>query len=95
MAATVVTLAVAQPVGAELTLEISHRARAVYPGEVVVLEVHPSEAPATLRATAFGESVRFFPISGDDDDDTWAALIGIDLTTEPGGARRGDSRDGA
>ena len=94
-----VTLAVAQPVGAELTLEISHRARAVHPGEVVVLEVHPSEAPATLRATAFGESVRFFPISGDDDDDddTWAALIGIDLTTEPGAhavAIRATARDG-
>ena len=91
--AAVIALAVAQPVNAELTLQISHRARAVHPGEVVVLEVRPSAAPAILRATAFGKSVRFFQAS----DDTWAALVGIDLTTDPGAhgvAVRATAHDG-
>ena len=70
----------AAPVHAELTLELSHRARDVHPGEIVVLEVRPSEDPVTLRASAFGKSLRFFR-SG---SDAWVALLGIDLTTEPG-----------
>ena len=41
---TVVTV----PVYAELTLDLSHRARDIHPGEVVVLEVRPSENLATL-----------------------------------------------
>ena len=75
-----VVLVAAAPVYAELTLELSHRARDVYPGEIVVLEVRPSEDPVTLSATAFGNSVQFFRSS----NDVWAALLGIDLTTEPG-----------
>ena len=47
------------PVYAELILELSHRARDIHPGEVVVLEVRPSENPTTLSATAFGKSLRF------------------------------------
>lgn len=93
--ATVVTLAIGQPADAELTLKISHRARAVQPGEVVALEVRPSELPITVGATAFGGSVRFFPIA--DDDDTWVALVGIDLTAPPGAhlvAVHATARDG-
>ena len=75
-----VVFGVAAPVHAELTLELSHRAREVHPGEIVVLEVRPSEDPVTLSATAFGNSVQFFRSS----NDVWAALLGIDLTTDPG-----------
>jgi len=75
-----VVFGVAAPVHAELTLELSHRAREVQPGEIVVLEVRPSEDPVTLSASAFGKTLRFFR-SG---SDAWVALLGIDLTTEPG-----------
>ena len=65
----------------EFTLDISHRARELHPGEVVVVEVRPSTPPVDIRATAFGRSVRFFP---SERAGTWRALVGIDLTTEPG-----------
>ena len=42
-----VVFGVAAPVHAELTLELSHRAREVHPGEIVVLEVRPSEENVT------------------------------------------------
>ena len=94
--ATVVTFAIGQPADAELTLKISHRARgAIHPGEVVALEVRPSELPITVGATAFGESVRFFPIA--DDDGTWVALVGIDLAAPTGAhlvAVHATARDG-
>ena len=68
--------------GAEdLTLEVSHRARAVQPGEVVVIEVRPSEPPVSIRATAFGHGVRFFL---SESDGAWQGLVGIDLQTSPG-----------
>ncbi len=75
----VVSVAVA-PAYAEFNLDLSHRARDVQPGEIVVLEVRPSEDPVTLSASAFGKTLRFFR-SG---SDAWVALLGIDLTTEPG-----------
>ena len=76
----VLVTTVTVPVYAELTLNLSHRARDIHPGEVVVLEVRPSENLATLSATAFGNSLRFFRTSSE----VWVALLGIDLTTEPG-----------
>ncbi len=76
----VLVTTVTMPVYAELTLNLSHRARDIHPGEVVVLEVRPSENLATLRATAFGHSLRFFRTSRE----VWVALFGIDLPTEPG-----------
>ena len=89
----VLVTAVTAPVYAELTLDLSHRARDIHPGEVVVLEVRPSENPATLSATAFGNSLRFFRTSSE----IWVALLGIDLTTEPGSYDvlvRATARDG-
>jgi murein DD-endopeptidase MepM/ murein hydrolase activator NlpD len=65
----------------EVMLEISHRARGLYPGEVVIVGVQTSASPVTVRATAFGHSIRFFP---NETDGIWRGLIGIDLTTEPG-----------
>ncbi len=64
----------------ELTLEVTHRARSVQPGELVVLEVRPSEPPVIIRATAFGAAVALYP---DDSDGVWRGLIGIDLEARP------------
>ena len=65
---------------AEPTLEIGHRARSVQPGEVVVLEVRSSEPAVTVRATAFGSTIRFFP---DPTAGVWRGVVGIDLETAP------------
>ena len=69
------------PAAASSGLEVSHRARAVHPGELVVIEVRPSLQPVSVTATAFGREVRFFeaPPGG-----VWVGLVGIDLTVEPG-----------
>ncbi len=63
------------------TVEISHRARALHPGEVVVLEVRASESFASVRATAFGSTIRFFAVTA---DGLWLGLVGIDLTADAG-----------
>ena len=76
-----VPAAASQSQEGDVTLLVTHRARAVEPGEVVVLKVQASEPPASLRATAFGNLIRFYP-SGM--DDLWRGLIGIDLTTDAG-----------
>ena len=62
-------------------LDIGHRARTVQPGEVVVLEVRPTEPVVTVRATAFGSNINFYP---DGQTGTWKGLIGIDLDARPG-----------
>ena len=61
------------------SLEVSHKARSVQPGEVVVLEVRSSRLLVTVRATVFGSSIRFFP----DSEAVWRGLVGIDLETRP------------
>lgn len=60
-------------------LTVVHHARAVHPGEVVILEVRSSRALAHVRATAFGATVRFFPAARG----VWHGLAGIDLDTRP------------
>ena len=64
-----------------VALDVSHRARAVQPGEVVILEVRTSGPLSTVVATVFGHPVRFF---ADGQAGVWRALVGIDLLTEPG-----------
>ena len=61
--------------------EISHRARMLNPGEIVLLDVRTPVPPVDVRATAFGQPIRFFP---NESNGVWRALVGIDLTTEPG-----------
>ena len=65
----------------DLIVNVTHRARALHPGEVVVLNVRTSEAPAAIAASAFGAELRFFPAGP---ANVWSTLIGIDLTVEPG-----------
>lgn len=62
-------------------VNITHRARALHPGEIVVLNVRTSEAPAALEAFAFGATLRFFPAGP---ANVWSALVGVDLDVEPG-----------
>jgi murein DD-endopeptidase MepM/ murein hydrolase activator NlpD len=64
-----------------IALDVSHRARAVHPGEVVVLDVSASEPPSMVLATAFGRTIQFFT---DQESGVWRGLIGIDLLTNPG-----------
>ncbi len=73
--------AVVVPAASFSGLEVSHRARALHPGEVVVLEVRPSLTPLAVEATAFGHAVRFFE---GESDGVWRGLVGIDLTVQPG-----------
>ena len=80
-AAAVAVPAVFIPAFAGPALDVSHRARALHPGEVVVLEVRAPAPLADLSATAFGHDIRFFE---DPSDGVWRGLVGIDLTAEPG-----------
>ncbi len=65
----------------DVTLAISHHARAIQPGEVVVIEVRPSTPVVAVHAAAFGHGTRFFQSTP---DGVWRGLVGIDLETEPG-----------
>ena len=64
----------------DLTLDVTHRARSVQPGEVVVLEVRPSVPLVMVHATVFGASVQFYR---DTADGVWRGLVGIDLDAAP------------
>jgi murein DD-endopeptidase MepM/ murein hydrolase activator NlpD len=69
------------PLASTLMLDVSHHARALQPGEVVVLEVRPSAPSVLIYATAFSNSIKFFP---DASNGLWRGLVGIDLDTSPG-----------
>jgi murein DD-endopeptidase MepM/ murein hydrolase activator NlpD len=62
------------------SLDIGHHARSVQPGEVVVLEVRPSEPVVLVQATAFGATIRFF---SDGTGGVWRGIVGIDLEASP------------
>jgi murein DD-endopeptidase MepM/ murein hydrolase activator NlpD len=63
-----------------LGLDVSHQARAVEPGEALLLTVRHSLA-SEVRASAFGHTIRCYE-SGE--AGVWQALIGIDLDATPG-----------
>ena len=48
------------PLATTLMLDVSHHARALQPGEIVVLEVRPSTPSVLIHATAFSNSIKFF-----------------------------------
>lgn len=62
-------------------MKVSHRARSLQPGEIVILEVENPQSIRQLRATAFGHD---FPLFNETDGTRWTGLIGIDLETKPG-----------
>lgn len=62
-------------------LTVSHRARSLQPGEVVVLTIVSSRPLKQVQAKAFGREFRCFE---NGTTSKWAALVGIDLDTKPG-----------
>ena len=65
-------------------LVISHAARALVPGEAVLLTFKAAAGPLTaVRGTAFGQPFSAYPGAS---ADTWHALVGIDLSVKPGRA---------
>lgn len=78
LAAFAVAFTLAQPVTAALTLTV--KARAFQPGELAVVSLTLRETPAAITLAAFGADVPVFR-SG---DDTWQALVGLDLDLKPG-----------
>jgi len=62
------------------SLDIGHRARSVQPGEVVLLEVRPSQPVVLAKATVFGTTIRFF---SDEIGGVWRGIVGIDLEAPP------------
>jgi len=65
----------------ESSVRVSHRARALAPGEVVVLSAGGPVPFANVEGTALGRDVVF--VRGDRPE-IWRAVIGIDLDVEPG-----------
>jgi hypothetical protein len=65
--------------GAQSALSVTHAARSVRPGELVVLTI-TAAAPHPITVRAFGRS---WP-ANQAEAGTWRALIGIDLATKPG-----------
>ncbi len=62
-------------------LTVSHRARSLQPGEVVLLTIVSTGPLNHVRAKAFGREFLCFE---NGTPSKWAALIGIDLDTKPG-----------
>jgi len=65
-------------------LQVTHAARAVAPGEAVLVTVTAPEPLAGLEARVFG---RTFPGYRGGEPRTWHVLLGLDLETRPGRAR--------
>ena len=77
------------------SLKVTHKARSLQPGEIVLVTAEASQPMTELRALAFGHE---FPMFAEESGPNWTGLIGIDLDTKPGTyeiALRGRSRDGA
>ena len=64
-----------------LTLAISHRAKVIGPGDVVLVTVVPSAPVATVEGTAFDRRVTFWR---SDAAKEWRGLVGIPLDTAAG-----------
>ena len=73
-------IAFAAPLRSAETPTIQLEARAYQPGELVVLTIPTTAAPAAIRVRAFGHNVPVFQTGSG----TCGALIGIDLDVLPG-----------
>lgn len=79
MSLATLVLAAAVAAAAQAPLPVSHTARSLRPGEVVVLTITASPSvPVTVRA--FGRTWPAHPA----EPGTWRALVGIDLATKAG-----------
>ena len=61
-------------------IEIAVQARAIQPGELVILTITTPDPASSLRVRAFDRDVTAFQI----DARTWRVLVGIDLDVAPG-----------
>lgn len=69
-------------------LSVSHAARALQPGEAVVLRVTSSAPLDVVRISAFGRTagaIRLMSVG--DAGEVWQAIVGIDVEVSPGAAR--------
>jgi len=64
-----------------VALVVSHTARAVAPGEMVLMTISAPVPLASVSGQAFGRPLAAFP---GDQPAVWQALVGIDLATKPG-----------
>ena len=62
-------------------IQLSHQARSLQPGEVVLMTASCSTPLKSLQAFGFDKEFRFFPT---EDALLWQGLVGIDLETAPG-----------
>jgi hypothetical protein len=62
------------------SIDVTPLARAVEPGELVVLTFTAPAGAARVSVSAFGRDVPAVPVA----ENTWRALVGIDLAVEPG-----------
>jgi murein DD-endopeptidase MepM/ murein hydrolase activator NlpD len=62
-------------------MTVTHRARSLQPGEVVMLTMASTRPLRQVRVSAFGRS---FLCDETADPPNWSGLIGIDLETKPG-----------
>jgi len=63
------------------SLELSHQARSLQPGEVVRITVRSPEPLTSLQVEVFGRAFLFFTSA---DPSLWEGLVGIDLDTPAG-----------
>ena len=63
-----------------LTIDLAVAARALHPGELVLVRITTSEPVTAVRGRAFGRPLAPWRV----DDTTWRALAGIDLDIKPG-----------
>jgi murein DD-endopeptidase MepM/ murein hydrolase activator NlpD len=61
-------------------VEVTHLARAVAPGELVVVSISSSPLVAVVEGRIFDRQVRFYQTT----DGAWRGLVGVDLAVEPG-----------
>jgi murein DD-endopeptidase MepM/ murein hydrolase activator NlpD len=66
-----------------LRLRVSHKARAVAPGEALLLTIEAPVELSEVRGAAFGSEFTGYPGTT---KGTWHALVGIDLAVKPGPA---------
>jgi murein DD-endopeptidase MepM/ murein hydrolase activator NlpD len=74
--------AAAVPLPAAPPISVTARARAIQPGELVVLTITTAAPVAAVRARAFGHDLEPYRVG----DRVWRVLVGIDLDVAPGRA---------
>lgn len=75
-----VLVAAALPLSTPPPISVASRARAIQPGELVVLTITTAVPATDLRARAFGHALEPYQVSAR----VWRVLVGIDLDVAPG-----------